>query len=463
MNKRLFLVCVIVSLFGTTKAQIVDSIYLGEGGGYFYLERIYPIDTAQYGYPMYLFNEPHELLLPDPLNFNPNEVSPLMSNGVSPIPYAFLQEYNHNETSDGILYGIATTVLRPYTGYFTNPEAMKFVVAGRNTTNVIDVIASMSIDSYRVDKMFDYFVQNDDQYGSTHIYRYMTEYYFDHPIPLKDLPNPFLIGILMDSSITANNYYNLVCNPPVYTYSRCNGYMRWLFRNTPLHEWDTIPMQHIWGVFFPIVRPDSLLCGKAENFRVEECGDDYAVLAWHPSRPFQDLYSGRFQIALGGLGAQPDTTNILTFSDTVATITGLDSGVWYSAWVRGECCHCGGCPIHGDTLIWSPWRGPVQFYLSNTHPGTQGIATEDGEEVLFSLSPNPASGTVTVAWPKTLETVRSVELVDMAGQVMLTLSIPLPDTRSIMLDTSPLPSGVYLIRLYTPKTIVARKLTVLQQ
>ena len=79
---------------------------------------------------------------------------------------------------------------------------MKFVVAGRNTTNVIDVIASMSIDSYRVDKMFDYFVQNDDQYGSTHIYRYMTEYYFDHPIPLEDLPNPFLIGILMDSSIT---------------------------------------------------------------------------------------------------------------------------------------------------------------------------------------------------------------------------------------------------------------------
>jgi hypothetical protein len=105
----------------------------------------------------------------------------------------------------------------------------------------------------------------------------------------------------------------------------------------------------------------------------------------------------------------------------------------------------------------------VQFYLSNTHPGTQGIATVDGEEVLFSLSPNPASGTVTVAWPKTLETVRCVELVDMAGQIMLTQSVPLPDTRSIMLDTSPLPSGVYLIRLYTPKTIVARKLTVLQQ
>ena len=453
MNKRLFLVCVIVSLFGTTKAQIVDSIYLGEGGGYFYLERIYPIDTAQYGYPMYLFNEPCELLLPDPLNFNPNEVSPLMSNGVSPIQYAFLQEYNHNETSDGILYGIATTVLRPYTGYFTNPEAMKFVVAGRNTTNVIDVIASMSIDSYRVDKMFDYFVQNDDQYGSTHIYRYMTEYYFDHPIPLEDLPNPFLIGILMDSSITTNNYYNLVCNPPVYTYSRCNGYMRWLFRNTPFHEWDTITMQHIWGVFFPIVRPDSLLCGRVENFRLEEHGEGYAVLAWHPSRPFRDLYSGHFQVAVGGLGPQPDTTNLLMFNDTTAVLQGLDSGVWYSAWVRGECDHCG-CPMHGETLIWGPWCGPVQFYLGSHQPGTQGIEDGDTPGPQFSLSPIPASSTVTVA---TEGLQGTVAIMDLQGRELLSVLLV---GRETVVDVAALAAGTYVVRVSTAEGFSTKKLTI---
>jgi len=57
-----------------------------------------------------------------------------------------------------------------------------------------------------------------------------------------------------------------------------------------------------FGGFFPIVEPDRLLCGAVENFRLEERGDDYAVVAWHPSRPFEGLYSGRYQVAVGGLG-----------------------------------------------------------------------------------------------------------------------------------------------------------------
>ena len=48
MNKIIFFLFIMVSLCGKTKAQIVDSIYLGEGSGYFYLELIYPIDTALY-------------------------------------------------------------------------------------------------------------------------------------------------------------------------------------------------------------------------------------------------------------------------------------------------------------------------------------------------------------------------------------------------------------------------------
>ena len=449
--KRFFLVCVMVSLFGMTKAQIVDSIYLSTHDFYFRFEHSYPLDTAQYGYPMYLFNEPHNLFLNS--NFNPNEENPFRWNRVSHLPYVFLQKYD-NGPSDGVLYGIATTVLRPDTGYFTNPGALRFVVAGHNTTNVIDVRASMSIDSYRVDKMFDYFVQNDEQYGPSHIYRYMHEYYFEHPIPLRDFPNPFLIGLLMDSSITAYNYYDLAYNQPFYTYSRCNGHMRWLFRDTPFHDWDSIPMQGNWGVFFPIVRPDSLLCGRVENFRLEERGEDFARLAWHPSRPFRDLYSGTFQVALGGLGPQPDTSNILTCSDTLATLTGLDSGVWYSTWVRGECCHCG-CPMHGDTLIWGPWRGPLQFYLGSRQPGIQEIEAMDPNEI-FSLSPNPANKWLTATFGETLHDA-SLQIINMEGQVV--------DERGIsgaqaILDISALQAGIYLLRLCTVKGTATRKLVV---
>lgn len=63
-----------ISFFGMTKAQIVDSIYLSTHDFYFRFEHSYPLDTAQYGYPMYLFNEPHNLFLNS--NFNPNEENP---------------------------------------------------------------------------------------------------------------------------------------------------------------------------------------------------------------------------------------------------------------------------------------------------------------------------------------------------------------------------------------------------
>ena len=453
--KRFFLVCVMVSLFGMTKAQIVDSIYLSTHDFYFRFEHSYPLDTAQYGYPMYLFNEPHNLFLNS--NFNPNEENPFRWNRVSHLPYVFLQKYD-NGPSDGVLYGIATTVLRPDTGYFTNPGALRFVVAGHNTTNVIDVRASMSIDSYRVDKMFDYFVQDNEQYGPSHIYSYMHEYYFEHPIPLRDLPNPFLIGTLMDSSVTMYNYFHY-SHIPILTFGQINnGRIRWLFRDTPIHDWDSIPMQHTWGVFFPIVRPDSLLCGRVENFRLEERGEDYARLAWHPSRPFRDLYSGTFQVALGGLGPQPDTSNILTFSDTLATLTSLDSGVWYSTWVRGECCHCG-CPMHGDTLIWGPWRGPVQFYLGSRQPGAEGITSPVANLPSLTLTPNPASGHILVTL-QGLNARGSLSIVDSKGSEVLHLddtSLPLS------LDTSPLAPGIYILRLHTPSASYSQKLIVAER
>lgn len=455
MKHKFFCVLVMAIISCTPKAQIVDTIFLGLNRTFPWLyEHSNPVDTVRYGYPMYMFNEPHNLDYCDSPYYE--DPDPYFAGRLS---FGLLVEYGGSEQNPEVLYGIATTALRPYPGFFSGPLP-HFVVASRNSAGEFIIIDSLSFDSYRVDKIIDYYLQANDNYEAAHFYFYLHEYFFDHPVPLPEISGPFYVGSIMDSNVIfsyTDDYSDRLVLTAACVES-CPEFF-WVKDFSQNEEWRK--KYRGWGAFFPIIRPDSLLCGRVENFRLEERGDDYAVVAWHPSRPSSDLYSGRFQVAVGGLGPRPDTTNILTFNDSVATLTGLDSGVWYSAWVRGECCHCG-CPMHGDTLIWSSWRGPLQFYLGDTQPGTQGIATVDGEEVLFSLSPNPANETVTVAWHETQE-VRSVELVDMAGQIMLTQSIPLPDTRSIMLDTSPLPSGVYLIRLYTPKNIVARKLTVLQQ
>ena len=66
--------------------------------------------------------------------------------------------------------------------------------------------------------------------------------------------------------------------------------------------------------------------------------------------------------------------------------------------------------MHGDTLIWGPWCGPVQFYLGSHQPGTQGIEDGDTPGPQFSLSPIPASSTVTVATEGLQGTVAIMDL-----------------------------------------------------
>ena len=127
MNKIIFFLFIMVSLCGTAKAQIVDSMRLNhEPGTYFHFEHSYPLDTVQYGYPLYLFNEPHDLYLPS--QYNPNVESPIFLGRAMGLPYALFQKYDNNDTLGKALYGIATTVLRPDTGFFTIPGSFKFVV-----------------------------------------------------------------------------------------------------------------------------------------------------------------------------------------------------------------------------------------------------------------------------------------------------------------------------------------------
>lgn len=363
-----------------------------------------------------------------------------------------------------MIYGIATTEIRNAQEYHTGPNP-RYVVAFRDSDGQFVVIDSLSLDSYRVDKWFDYYGRDPNTGGWNHHYAYCYEYYFEHPIPRPSTENIF-IGHIMDSigntsSSPAQQTRGFAGRLPDGTIEidrwwRTLDSVNWQDEGQLMIEYGHSLSHTLWGVYFPIIRPDSLLCGRVENFRLEERETDHVKLAWETTRPFRDLHSGRFQIALGGLGPRPDTTNILTFNDTTATLTGLDSGVWYSAWVRGECCHCG-CPMHGDTLIWGPWRGPVQFYLGSHQPGTQGIATTDGGETLFSLSPNPASGTVTVEVDRERLQGAFLQVVNLEGHIVAESMV---ETSKFDIDISALPAGVYLVHIYTPEGTATRRLVV---
>lgn len=457
--KKILLFWAIVLVFGTIRAQIIDTIYYGDNSPWVYEHR-YPLDTVRYDYPMYMFNEPQNFITPG------YPIAPVSCHNlpddyfVMNLRFGLLEEYGGNGNNPKKLYGIATTVLRPYPEFFTG-SLPYFIVASRDNAGEFVIHDSIPFDSYRVDKVIDYLFQPD----SVHYYFMLHEYYFDHPFSLSDDSNLFYIGAIRDSSVVLGSIesedpYRITSNYVAYTNCATNHHLNSFFWSKYFsHEEDWKNDDYDgWGVFFPIVRPDSLLCGKMENFRLEERGDDYAVVAWHPSRPFEELYSGHFQVALGGLGPRPDTTNILTFNDTTATLAGLDSGVWYSAWVRGKCDHTG-CPMHGDTLIWSAWQGPLQFYLGSQQPGTQGIAASQAADNALTVVPNPAKGSITVAL-KGAGIQASLILLDASGaEVMRIDGASLP----LSLDTSPLASGIYILRLTTPTATFTRKLIVAEK
>ena len=425
--KRILLICFLAPFF--CMGQTVDTIMIGTE----VLHKEYPLDTVNYYDPYYISEHYDFRDVITPTNA-PTAIRLCTINPGTPV------------------YGVAVTCYYP----ILDSIWPTYGIMTKEGDNWI-VLDSANFDSYRVVCAYNY---GNDRYGHSNP-QYCYEYYFDNPVMVN---GPVYIGLLNTINHSQARFGSTLYDRHFTIQSVGCGDPNiieeiWYFKSTLNGTWIGPSSDWHWrrsfGGFFPIVEPDRLLCGAVENFRLEERGDDYAVVAWHPSRPFEGLYSGRYQVAVGGLGPAPDTSNILTFADTTATVTGLDSGVWYSLWVRGECDH-GGCPMHGDTLIWSPWRGPLQFYLGSRQPGSQGIAEADGTGTALTLVPNPARGRVAVALGD--GPVRgALSLVDAKGSEVLRLDdAQLP----LSLDTSPLAPGVYHLRLSTEAGSYARKLVV---
>ena len=190
-------------------------------------------------------------------------------------------------------------------------------------------------------------------------------------------------------------------------------------------------VSNIWGGFFPMLEPDHPWCEKPTGFHVAELGAGYVTLAWDGGEC--DNYTLHLY--------EPLDTDITVF-DTFYTVTSLEAGIMYSATVSRTCHHM--CSCH-DTMLYSPMS--TRRYFQVTANGIQDAVVQT-----LNISPNPASGTVTVDCDVADGTI---EVVDMQGRTVLTA----PSTQRT-LDISRLAAGSYVVRLTTPQGTAVRRLQV---
>ena len=128
------------------------------------------------------------------------------------------------------------------------------------------------------------------------------------------------------------------------------------------------------------------------------------------------------------------------------TLTGLTGETDYDIYVRSVC---------DDDWFSEHWSNPVTVttpYSSIADPGSTSP--------LFTLSPNPATGSVTVTVNSQLLTLNSQLLIvlrDAAGRELLNTQLSILNSQ---FSIPPLPAGVYYVTLVTPQATATRKLVI---
>ena len=231
-----------------------------------------------------------------------------------------------------------------------------------------------------------------------------------------------------------------------------------------------------WGGVFPIIRPyeeDSVFCDTVPNFHLAGMRVGYPTFAWDTDFcREEELFEVQF--------APYRSNNWVTVSTTDSSIevySVFDPDIYYQARIRARRHHR--CPIH-DTVMWGPWCDPILFYTGPTAPDTTiGIAPVEGcPDGLFILTPNPATGRVTVTVGHNLQalTHSSVSRADSSPNLGEQLVLTLADAagREVMrkelstfnsqlsttLDLSGLAAGTYFVTLTTPTATGTQRLVV---
>ena len=206
-----------------------------------------------------------------------------------------------------------------------------------------------------------------------------------------------------------------------------------------------------WSGLLPIIQApcklDSLTCAQVPDMVVVPLDSSRVEFSWE-SEPGQQDY----QIAIGRQGTPPELCHLFDASASPLILTDeWDTTATYVAYIRARCHHV--CHPY-DTVMYSEWSVPVLFF--GYQPSDPiGIVGNDGQQ-LFTLTPNPARGTVAVRmsayWQGATLTIR-----DAAGREVYRTAVESP---SLVVPLQGYPAGTYMVSLTTKEGSSTQRLVV---
>lgn len=221
--------------------------------------------------------------------------------------------------------------------------------------------------------------------------------------------------------------------------------------------------RYAWGGVFPIIELpcDSTIspCPQVDSFGYEVLSPNQVSFSWDTVGEQSD-----FQISFGPYDKPADSNQWRTTSSNPETYTGMwDEKTYYAAYIRSKCHkQCG--PI--DTAFWGPWSDPVFFHTGSFMPDTthhrDTLAAIEGPLPTFSqftISPNPAHTSVSIALPQMPygDNSKHLVLIDAAGKEFMRKEF---HGDRCTIDISSYPAGVYYVTLFTPLGSATQKLII---
>ena len=200
-----------------------------------------------------------------------------------------------------------------------------------------------------------------------------------------------------------------------------------------------------WGAVFPIIEPR---CTAPRCLHIDNSDKPTAVWCG-------DTNADVFQISVVAYPTLPDNGTLVTTNDTSFALNdlSLDSNA-YCFYLR-KMCTFKFRDGHTDT-VWSDWSAPLVISGDTTGLGSGSEGIDGAWAEQFTLSPNPASGQVTVS---ATQGIRTIEVYDARGTKIYSQSMA---TDRWTLTTDVWPAGQYMVTVETAAGTTSKVLSLVK-